>query len=60
MRPKWTNKMMKQIESDESDDGFYPADDVYGATADFWGGSDDDDVADKSEHNKSKSQDVNK
>jgi hypothetical protein len=46
---------MKQNESDESDDGFYPADDVYGATADFWGESEDDEVDDKSEHNNSKS-----
>ena len=25
---------------DHSDDGLYPTDDIYGATADFWGDSD--------------------
>ena len=35
---------MKSDETFEySDDGLYPADDVYGATSDFWGDADEDD-----------------
>ena len=40
---------MKSDETFEySDEGLYPADDVYGATSDFWGDEDEEDSSESS------------
>ena len=36
---------------DYSDDDLYPAEDVYGATSDFWGDEDEDDSSESSDQN---------
>jgi hypothetical protein len=47
---------MKSDETFEySDDDLYLADDVYGATSDFWGDEDDEDSSESSEQNPSSS-----
>lgn len=38
----------KEIDIDADEEGIYTAEDVYGATSDFWGGSDEQEQTDSS------------